>query len=551
MDDYNEHDAEADSIEIKDITSCEYNQEVLRRLKDNDPDFYEVFVCDADYAEVFVNDEASSEFDYIPNGAHDLGWLGYFIGNNTHLRVIVLYSHDVLDNNLERFCRGLCRNRSIQKISFRDYSGGEIFQLLSPFFNNNHNLMEIGAGDSNLGEEGCRLLSLAIAECSKSLTRCTLSIGNGDGQLVDIIASLSMHPQLQELQLNGTNIGRIESIALATLLPWTTTELHTLDLSNNDIDDEAVEALMSALANGNKLRKLNLSCNPFITTRGWRAVSTLLTSPNSKLQSLKLNNNDIDDEGVEALVDALANGNKLRTLSLVSNPSITTRGWRAVSTLLKSPNSDLEELLLERNGIGDEGAVIFEVALANNCKLKTLALSHNVITAEGWAAFSKLLCDTSSINNTFLSNHILHHIRCSRISNDDAMVPDDMRSYLDLNGGADKKKVAIIKILQNHRHFDMQPLFEWDFKALPLVIDWFERAAACPTDSNNANIGNRKLSSIYQFIRGMPTLYVETRSNKELSEVCATEMKLEREQLELTLKPQDIKHRKMNIMGKL
>mmetsp|Transcript_26470 Transcript_26470/g.48708 ORF Transcript_26470/g.48708 Transcript_26470/m.48708 type:complete len:486 (+) Transcript_26470:181-1638(+) len=470
MDSYNWHDAQA---EMWYITSCEKNREILRRLKDNDPDFTEVSVNAQDQP-------AAGEYVFIPTCLRELGWLGYFIGNNTHLRVIVLYSHDVLDNNLERFCRGLCRNRSIQKISFRDYSGGEIFQLLSPFLNNNHNLMEIGAGDSNLGEEGCRLLSLAIAECSKSLTRCTLSIGNGDGQLVDIIASLSMHPQLQELQLNGTNIGRIESIALATLLPWTTTELHTLDLSNNDIDDEAVEALMSALANGNKLRKLIL-CNNFIRARGWRAISTLLASP----------------------------------------------------------NCNLEQVFFTDNRINDEGAVIFASVLANNCKLKRLALSYNAaITAEGWAAFSKLLCNTSSVNKTFLSNHTLQDM-----GGRDATVPPDVSSYLDLNTGTDKKQVAIIKILQNHHHFNMQPLFEWDFKALPLVIGWFERAAACPTDFN-ANIGNRKLSSIYQFIRGIPPLYIESRLNQELSEVCATEMKLE-----LTLKLQDIKQRKRNVEG--
>ena len=187
------------------------------------------------------------------------------------------------------------------------------------------------------------------------------------------------------------------------------------------------------------------------------------------------------------------------------------------------------------NMITDEARIIFASALANNCKLRRLELNFdydNAITAEGWAAFSKLLCDASSVPNTFLSNHTLQDVG-------DPTGTHDVRSSLDLNRGTDKKQVAIIKLLQNHRHFDMQPLFEWDFKALPLVIDWFKRAAACHTDFN-PNIGSRKLSSIYQFIRGMPMLYIESRLNQELSEVHTTEMKLEQEQLELTLKLQDI-----------
>eukprot|EP00579_Thalassiosira_antarctica_P031078 CAMPEP_0202033884 /NCGR_PEP_ID=MMETSP0905-20130828/66276_1 /ASSEMBLY_ACC=CAM_ASM_000554 /TAXON_ID=420261 /ORGANISM="Thalassiosira antarctica, Strain CCMP982" /LENGTH=476 /DNA_ID=CAMNT_0048597797 /DNA_START=166 /DNA_END=1596 /DNA_ORIENTATION=- len=461
MDSYNWHDAQA---EMWYITSCEKNREILRRLKDNDPDFTEVSVNAQDQP-------AAGEYVFIPTCLRELGWLGYFIGNNT------------ICSGIEKFCRGLSRNRSIQTITFRYLSDGETFQMMSQFFKRNHNLMEIEVRESALGAEGSRLLSLAIGGCSKSLTRFALSLYEdrriGDVELVDIIVSLSMHPQLEKLGFSAI-FGRNESMALATLLRWTTIELQSLDLNNNEIDDEGLEALVGALANGNKLRKLIL-CNNFIRARGWRAISTLLASP----------------------------------------------------------NCNLEQVFFTDNRINDEGAVIFASVLANNCKLKRLALSYNAaITAEGWAAFSKLLCNTSSVNKTFLSNHTLQDM-----GGRDATVPPDVSSYLDLNTGTDKKQVAIIKILQNHHHFNMQPLFEWDFKALPLVIGWFERAAACPTDFN-ANIGNRKLSSIYQFIRGIPPLYIESRLNQELSEVCATEMKLE-----LTLKLQDIKQRKRNVEG--
>ena len=52
----------------------------------------------------------------------------------------------------------------------------------------------------------------------------------------------------------------------------------------------------------------------------------------------------------------------------------------------------------------------------------------------------------------------------------------------------------MIKILLSHNDFDMQPFFKWEFKVLPLVIKWFERAASSVTmpngmtNSSNSNL---------------------------------------------------------------
>ena len=56
--------------------------------------------------------------------------------------------------------------------------------------------------------------------------------------------------------------------------------------------------------------------------------------------------------------------------------------------------------------------------------------------------------------------------------------------------------------------------------AMPLVVNWLERASSytMPHDFE-PNIEPRKLSTIYQFVRGMPVLYVETRLRKELEDI--------------------------------
>ena len=198
---------------------------------------------------------------------------------------------------------------------------------------------------------------------------------------------------------------------------------------------------------------------------------------------------------------SLANSN-LRSLNLSNNRNITARGCQSLAALLVNPKCNLEELDLNDNRIGDEGALIFANAMASNRKLKRLNLYGTVITAEGWSGFSKVLCDASSINNTFLSNHTLGSFM--------ANPPSDIRSLLALNRRfADKKQVAMEKILKHHQHFDMQPFFEWDLKVLPLFIDWFERATIVrrPSTAHKQNIRKRKLDAIYQFIHAMPEVF--------------------------------------------
>ena len=162
----------------------------------------------------------------------------------------------------------------------------------------------------------------------------------------------------------------------------------------------------------------------------------------------------------------------------------------------------MEELDLNHNRIGDEGALIIASALTTNHKLTTLHLYHgNEITAEGWLSFSNILCDTSSVNNTFLSNHTLERLGAP------LSIPADLRSLLALNKSSeDKKQVAMKKILKHHHHFDMQPFFEFDLKVLPIAVKWFERAQSIE-NIEDIRVGRHKLGAIYQFIRAMPEVF--------------------------------------------
>jgi len=470
MAEYN-YAAQASTIKIEDITSDEHNQTMLQRIKDNDTSVNELYIYSVSCPDTDVEHCNSDNYYYFPDFVYnekELGWLGYYIGQNTTIQTLHFFEMNCNMYDSERsFFEGLSCNKTIQCIDIDNFhiSEGRLFSMMVPFFKSNDSLSEIKIGYCGFEVEGTRQLSLAIGNCGQSLEK--LSIDNIDnemenGQLVDIITALSMHPQLEELDLscNRTNMGRNECMALSTLLRHTTT----------------------------------------------------------KLQNLILYGNNINDDGVEVLVQAL-HGHTLQELNLGGNESITIRGWTVLSTLLEMPGSNLEELDVGNNNFGNEGALVFANALTNNSTLKTLGLYVNGISAEGWAHFSKLLCDTSSINTTYQSNHTL----CD-------LGPDvhaNIQSNLTLNKREDKQHVAMSKILQCHPHFNMEPFFEWEFKVLPIMIKWFEKVAARVRAYDYKVSRLRRLSSTFDFIREFPMLYIEPVTGKEIAEYTTIEKQLE------------------------
>ena len=107
-------------------------------------------------------------------------------------------------------------------------------------------------------------------------------------------------------------------------------------------------------------------------------------------------------------------------------------------------------------------------------------------------AFVRLLCNTDSINNTYLSNHTLEQVTISSNGGQgEDVLGKQLKSLLKLNVGTNNQShVAIKKILQYH-NIDMKQLFGWDseddqsLKSLPYVIDWFERADEAVNEKAN------------------------------------------------------------------
>ena len=100
----------------------------------------------------------------------------------------------------------------------------------------------------------------------------------------------------------------------------------------------------------------------------------------------------------------------------------------------------------------------------------------------------------------------------------------------------DKRGVATAKIMLNHSHFDVQPLFEWELKVLPLMIEFFKKAFTFRLPSlssaektymiDRKKIKKMRLSVIYDFIKEFPMLYIEPITRKVISDSTVLEEEL-------------------------
>ena len=435
------------------------------------------------------------------NKCNDLGWLGYFIGKCEHLRELYITGSTEEEDNEEEEQRiiravsdGIARNRSIRYIYVY-----------------------------NLSNDGFATIARALGNMTQleelNVSRCM----DNDNTLVTLLES---GVKLKKLSHN------YHSPALATFahgLKSIGSSLEELDLSESNVGNDGLLTLAEALADCTSIKTLGLSGNDFsMAAGGLRSLMRWLQRAGIQLDELQLWECDINDEGLQALIDEGV-VNHCKHIDLSINYAITASGWRLLSTELQSERCCVQNLHLSYMSIGDDTAEFFARALVGN---KTLRMLHLVgedeenlsITPTGWSAFSKVLCDTSSINNTYISNHTIRELWREHEGSEN--IPRDLVQYLWLNERC-PQHAARCKILMSHAHLDMKPLLRWELKCLPLAVNWFERAKPCLTlsiddgesfilEESYADFESRRLSALYEFVSEYPKKVLERRGELTL-----------------------------------
>ena len=109
------------------------------------------------------------------------------------------------------------------------------------------------------------------------------------------------------------------------------------------------------------------------------------------MKDLNLSGNQIGDEGVEIVINALSNKKKLSLHTLgFSNNGITSRGCKLICEFIKKCPY-MEELLLSNNEIDNEGAQHLIAALKNKKQFKNIEIDNNKISGDTLADLFKIL----------------------------------------------------------------------------------------------------------------------------------------------------------------
>ncbi|KAL7520284.1 hypothetical protein ACHAWX_005018 [Stephanocyclus meneghinianus] len=448
------------------------------------------------------------------------------LNHNHRLEELVLCETDVLDYGYRALNDILLDQRSILKKLHIDKGQSltdrindcddEEIQLLRDGLMNNTSLTELGLTGVVFTDKGWKVVSEVLMSPVTALRCLDLFWIELNDECAQVLASgLAHNATLDDVKFTSlSSITAVGWLALVSSLNNPKLQLRVIGLNcNNAINDEVAFLLANVLARCKQtMEELHLSRCLAITDVGWMAISVAFRSPMSNFNTLSIGNERFNDDVAVSFANCLCDFSSLKALKL-RDARFTNVGWGAIARILQSNQSGLQELILggcyvdEIGNIDDEVASILADGLVGNTKLHVLYLGHeHSITDVGWDMFSTVLCNTSSINATYDSNHTLCEISAFRASMvglgiDFTSLPASVSDMLELNKGGKVSEVARLKILQNHfiaKDISIESVIdespELQMKLAPHLLHWLGR-------------DHCRQTPLYNFIRNEVSLF--------------------------------------------
>ena len=171
--------------------------------------------------------------------------------------------------------------------------------------------------------------------------------------------------------------------------------------TSNQFSVAGIRSMVPFLQNANNLQFLIMHRTNQIQSEGFNLLLRALHD--SPIERLRVSRCSIGS----ITIDIEHSPRHLKLLNLCDN-NINSDGCRELAKLLQGRDATLESLYLDNNQIDDNGVGILVSALHNNKSLKTLFLrGNNAISKRGKIKLLKLVNDISSIEATIRSNQTL------------------------------------------------------------------------------------------------------------------------------------------------
>lgn len=213
-------------------------------------------------------------------------------------------------------------------------------------------LKKIDIRDNMFGIEAGIVLSKTIQKLH-GLTELYLSYLNleDEGSIAILKALKEVAPSLEVMEIAGNGI---TSKAVNVIVEFISLKqnLHTLNLSENELMDEGAIEIGKTLEKGNaKLKELDMSCNE-IRRAGARCLVQAVVTNKPEFTLLNINGNAISDEGIDEVKEILKSANSGDVLGPLDENDVDGEGGsegEEVEVEVEVGQSELESQLQHLN----------------------------------------------------------------------------------------------------------------------------------------------------------------------------------------------------------
>ena len=263
------------------------------------------------------------------------------------------------------------------------------------------------------------------------------------------------------IKLNWSSLGKVNIEEILAVMN-NNKVVQSLNLSDNDFNDDDAERIAGVLVNNNTLKELNFSRNK-ITTKGAIAISDCVQK-NIKLQHLIIswNNHSINTDhqtidfsqksvsvtDVQIVTNILCKNKTVTKLDLSHN-RISDKGTKSICMCIES-NKSLKEIDISGNKFSTAGLKKILDAVQINLTIQKFSISHYKISDDGVVAISEYLNNNNTLQHLDISHNLVSVIGAIYISK--ALQINSALQVLVIshNNISDDGAIAIGKILGNN-----------------------------------------------------------------------------------------------------
>ena len=260
-----------------------------------------------------------------------------------------------------------------------------------------------------------------------------------------MISSLHILEKVKSIDLENNNVDEDASLKLATAL-YSNNVLEQLWLRGNKLNTAGALYTLNSLKYLTTLQALDLSYNN-IGSESADGIAAVIDN-NPLMNQLWLDGNDLYSTGIIVICNALK---KIRTLSILSlcNNGITNDAADELFAVI-THNVLLEDLLLSNNQLEYTGITIIAESLSKLIKLRKLDLFNNNISRQGASSLAVVLQNSTSLQDLFLSGNNLETSGALKLCNALSHINSLHVLTLSNNNISDEVTSQLIEVLNNN-----------------------------------------------------------------------------------------------------